>query len=67
MACGPVVGPQWIRLYLVTLFENIPLKIKKREDTFQEEFVVIAKVSGDVMMCRRAVAENRTIGEKGLR
>ena len=51
----------------MALFENIPLKIKKREDTFQEVFVVIAKVSGDVMMRRRAVAKNRTIGEKGLR
>jgi len=56
-----------MRLYLVARFENIPLKIKKWEDTFQEVFVVIAKVSGDVMMCRRAVAKNRTIGEKGLR
>ena len=67
MACGPVLGPHRMRLYLVARFENIPLKIKKWEDTFQEVFVVIAKVSGDVMMCRRAVAKNRTIGEKGLR
>jgi len=51
----------------VALLGSIPLNIKKWHDMCHEMFVINAKVSGDVMMCRWGVAKTRTIGEKGLR